>query len=151
MKKRNFNPNNYYKLNNLRKKVINDIKKKVNLNNKKILEIGCGNGCFTELLAKVNKTAYIYAIDIVESYIDYAREKNKQANIDYEINSMGNVKNTYDDVFMVYSLTELLKKKSLDNILEELSDKLLNDSYVIMVDEFEDDYTEQFDLLGLKV
>ena len=36
MKKKNFNPNNYYKLNNLRKKVISDIKKKIDLNNKKI-------------------------------------------------------------------------------------------------------------------
>ena len=58
MKKRNFNPKNYYKLNNLRKKVIKETSKYINLNDKKLLEIGCGNGCFTTLLARKYKTSF---------------------------------------------------------------------------------------------
>lgn len=42
MKKRNFDPSNYYKLNNLREKIIREINKLFSLNGKKILEIGTG-------------------------------------------------------------------------------------------------------------
>lgn len=151
MKKKNFNPENYYKLNNLRKKVINDISKTINLNNKKFLEIGSGNGIFATLLARKYKTSYIHAIDIVKSYIEYSKEKNKQTNIHFDLNAIHNVKNTFDGIFMVFSLTELLKENTIDEILKDLSKKLLNDGYVIIVDEFEDDYVEQYDLLGLEV
>lgn len=151
MKKRNFNPNNYYKLNNLRKKVINDIKKKIDLNNKKVLEIGCGNGTFTSLFAKQQKNTYINAIDIVKSYTDYAKEVNCQENIYYEVNTISNIKSTFDGIFMVFSLTELLKKNKLEEILNDLNNKNLKDGYVIIVDEFKDDYTEEYDQLGLKI
>lgn len=151
MKKRNFNPENYYKLNNLRKKVISDISKIINLNNKKLLEIGSGNGAFTTILAGKYKTSFIHAIDIVESYIKYSKEQNQETNIHFDINSIHNVKNTFDGIFMVFSLTELLKEKKPEEILKELNKKLLNDGYLIIVDEFEDDYENNYDLLGLKV
>ena len=110
MKRKNFNPKNYYKLNNLRKKVINDISKTIDLQKNKLLEIGAGTGAFTTLLAKKYKTSYIYAIDIVKSYVEYAREKNWHANINFDINDIHNIKSTFDGIFMVSSLTELLKK-----------------------------------------
>lgn len=151
MKRKNFNPKNYYKLNNLRKKVINDISKTIDLQKNKLLEIGTGTGAFATLLAKKYKTSYIYAIDIVKSYVEYARKKNWRTNINFDINDIHNIKSTFDGIFMVFSLTELLKKNTIEQILKALNKKILNNGYLIIVDEFEDDYSEQHDLLGLKV
>lgn len=65
MKKKDFDPNNYNKLNNLRKKIIKDTSSFINMDNKKIIEIGSGNGNFSKLLSKKFNSSYIYGIDIV--------------------------------------------------------------------------------------
>ena len=65
MKKKDFDPNNYNKLNNLRKKIIKDTSSFINMDNKKIIEIGSGNGNFSKLLSKKFNSSYIYGIYIV--------------------------------------------------------------------------------------
>ena len=59
MKKKDFDPNNYNKLNNLRKKIIKDTSSFINMDNKKIIEIGSGNGNFSKLLSKKFNSSYI--------------------------------------------------------------------------------------------
>ena len=74
MKKKDFDPNNYNKLNNLRKKIIKDTSSFINMDNKKIIEIGSGNGNFSKLLSKKFNSSYIYGIDIVSQYIDFSKK-----------------------------------------------------------------------------
>lgn len=62
MKKKDFDPNNYNKLNNLRKKIIKDTSSFINMDNKKIIEIGSGNGNFSKLLSKKFNSSYIYMV-----------------------------------------------------------------------------------------
>ena len=76
MKKKDFDPNNYNKLNNLRKKIIKDTSSFINMDNKKIIEIGSGNGNFSKLLSKKFNSSYIYGIDIVSQYIDFSKKNN---------------------------------------------------------------------------
>ena len=84
MKKKDFDPNNYNKLNNLRKKIIKDTSSFINMDNKKIIEIGSGNGNFSKLLSKKFNSSYIYGIDIVSQYIDFSKKNNNNYNI-YDI------------------------------------------------------------------
>ena len=84
MKQKNFNPNNYNKLNNIRKKVLKDLNKNIDLNNKKILEIGCGSGQLSKVVSNTFYGSYIHSIDIVNSYVETAR-KNKLKNVNIDI------------------------------------------------------------------
>lgn len=149
MKKRNFDPSNYYKLNNLREKIIREINKHFSLNGKKILEIGTGSGSFSKTLAKNYSNSYIESIDKVSTYIDNINNNYKNLNVC--IKDAFNVSSTYDAVFMVYSLTELLKNEKLENILKMINNLLLTNGILIIADEFTDDYSDDIDLLGLEI
>ena len=151
MKKKNFDPDNYNKLNNLRSKVIKDVSKFVDMNNKKILEVGTGTGDFSKLLSKKYKNSYIYGIDIVPQYIESSQKNNTFSNLLFETKNIYDIDSTYDVVFMLFSLTELLKNNVLEKILNEINKKILCDGYLVIVDEFTDDYTEKCDLIGIEV
>ena len=149
MKKRNFDPNDYYKLNNLRKKIIKEINKHFSLNGKKILEIGTGSGSFSKILAKNYSDSYIESIDKVSTYADNVN--NNYSNLNTCIRDVFNVSSTYDAVFMIYSLTKLLKREKLNNILKVVNNLLLTNGILIIADEFTDDYSDDIDLLGLEI
>lgn len=151
MKKKSFNPNNYNKLNNLREKVISDTSNFVDMNNKKIIEIGTGAGNFSRLLGKKYKNSYIYGIDIVSQYIESAKKCNNHSNIQFENKNIYDVDSTFDIAFMLFSLVELLKNDTLENILNEISIKILYNGFLVIVDEFVDDYSEECDLVGIEV
>ena len=108
MKKKDFDPNNYNKLNNLRKKIIKDTSSFINMDNKKIIEIGSGNGNFSKLLSKKFNSSYIYGIDIVSQYIDFSKKNNNNYNIQFEKKNIYDVDSTYDIAFMIFSMAELL-------------------------------------------
>ena len=151
MKKKDFDPNNYNKLNNLRKKIIKDTSSFINMDNKKIIEIGSGNGNFSKLLSKKFNSSYIYGIDIVSQYIDFSKKNNNNYNIQFEKKNIYDVDSTYDIAFMIFSMAELLKNDTLENILNKIKDKILCNGYLILVDEFFDDYSEECDLIGIEV
>ena len=113
MKKKDFDPNNYNKLNNLRKKIIKDTSSFINMDNKKIIEIGSGNGNFSKLLSKKFNSSYIYGIDIVSQYIDFSKKNNNNYNIQFEKKNIYDVDSTYDISFMIFSLSDLLKYDTL--------------------------------------
>ena len=150
MKQKNFNPNNYNKLNNIRKKVLKDLNKNIDLNNKKILEIGCGSGQLSKVVSNTFYGSYIHSIDIVNSYVETAR-KNKLKNVNFETKNFYDLVGTYDSIIMMYTLTELLKENNLKATFKEFNKKILEDGYLILIEEFEDDYKETNDLIGLKV
>ena len=50
------------------------------MDNKKIIEIGSGNGNFSKLLSKKFNSSYIYGIDIVSQYIDFSKKNNNNYN-----------------------------------------------------------------------
>ena len=151
MKKKDFDPNNYNKLNNLRKKIIKDTSSFINMDNKKIIEIGSGNGNFSKLLSKKFNSSYIYGIDIVSQYIYFSKKNNNNYNIQFEKKNIYDVDSTYDIAFMIFSMAELLKNDTLENILNKIKDKILCNGYLILVDEFFDDYSEECDLIGIEV
>ena len=150
MKKKDFNPSDYDNLNNLRKKILSDITE-LDFNEKKILEIGSGSGKFSLLLSKRFKNSFIRGIDIVEPYIESSNSVNNSKNLEFKLQDFYGNDNTYDRIFMIFSLTELLKSKELSEILFSMSTRLLDDGYLILAEEFEDDYEEKYDLLGLKI
>lgn len=72
-----------------------------NIKNKKILEVGCGNGYFSRILAQ--KGANITAIDLSDKLISLAkdREKIKPYGIKYMVRDAANlngIKNSYFDI-----------------------------------------------------
>ncbi len=150
MKRKSFNPNNYNDLNNLRNKVIKDVSKLVNLKSKKILEIGCGAGVLTRIISKKYNSSFVYGIDIVKSYVEYCNEK-KSKNTFYDNVDFHDIKGTYDSIFCCFALTELLKQNNFNAVLKKISSNLLTDGYVIMIEEFLDDYDNPNDLLGLEI
>lgn len=150
MKQKNFNPIDYNRLNNIRKKALKDLNNKINLNNKKILEIGCGSGQLSKVISKTFDGSYIHSIDIIDSYVETAK-KTKSKNVNFEIKNFYDVVGTYDCIIMMYTLTELLKNNNIKANLEEFSKKILEDGYLILIEEFEDDYKEKSDLIGLQV
>lgn len=149
--KQNFNPKNFNKLNNLRNKVLLEINKRFDFTNKKILEVGCGNGMFSYLLSKQYKNSFVIGIDIVEQYVNYAREMFVLPNLIYDKIDIKELGSVYDSIFMCFSLTELLKNDGIEEILKYLSKNIKKDGYLVLVEEFSDDYTEIHDLLGLKI
>lgn len=68
--------------------------------NKIVLDAGCGSGYGSFILAKYGKTKKVYAIDISQESIDYARYKYFNKNIRFQI----------DDIEKLYTI----KKKSID-------------------------------------
>ena len=151
MKKKSFDPSSYNKLNNLREKVIKDTSNFVNINNKKIIEIGTGSGIFSKLLSEKYKNSYIYGIDIVSQYIEFSKKCSNHSNIQFENKNIYDVDSTYDIAFMLFSLVELLKNDTLENVLNEINKKILCNGFFVIVDEFLDDYTEECDLVGIEV
>ena len=88
-----------------------------NYQDKTILDLGCGIGCFTLELA--NKAKKIVGIDISSKVINYAKENNLKDNIEYyvhDITKLNDINESFDIIFsdMVF------------NYIEDY-DKLLND------------------------
>lgn len=151
MKKSNFKPGQYNKLNNVRSKIINDPNISNILFNKKILDIGCGTGNFSFEIAKKNKTAFIKGIDIVESYVEVANINNKYNSVVFEKKDFINVINKYDVAVMFLGMTELLKKYPLEELLTMISKILCDNGHIIICDEFENDYSAEKDVLGIDI
>jgi ubiquinone/menaquinone biosynthesis C-methylase UbiE len=77
----------------------------INVNNKAILEIGCGRGGGINILSKYFYFKKIYACDLNKKNIDYCKKNNKNK-INFEISNAENLKylnNTFDVVLNVES------------------------------------------------
>lgn len=151
MKRSNFNPKEYEKLNGVRKKIITDLTKKNILSNKKVLDIGCGTGLFSYEIAKQNTISFVHGIDIVDNYIFHASNNNKFNNAIFSTVSYDKIEGKYDVVTMFLGFTETLKYDSFKKILQQLDKVLVDNGQIILCDEFLDDYHLKKDILGLKI
>lgn len=151
MKRNNFNPKEYETLNNVRKKIIKSFHKNNIFKNKKVLDIGCGTGLFSFEIANKYKNTFVHGVDIVESYICYANKNNKYKNIKFNNISYEKLNEKYDVITMFLSLTELLKYNNFEDILRKLEKLLTYKGYIIICDEFVDDYFLKQDILGVEI
>ena len=151
MKSKKFDPKDYEKLNNVRNKIVKYIGNYVDFDCKKILDVGCGAGLFTESLGKKYQTSYIKAIDIVDSYVETAKTKHSLTNIDYCKKSFLEIENKFDIITFFLSITELRKQYTLNNIFSSIENLLSSNGFAIICEEFEDDYYEDIDVLGMKI
>jgi trans-aconitate 2-methyltransferase len=99
-----------------------------------VLELGCGIGTLTYLLAKTVKTGTIESVDISTQSIEFAKQRIKQANVtlvahdvvDY-IPKMKNI-----DFITLFDVIEHIPMERHDGLFRNLS-KLLNDNTVILI------------------
>lgn len=93
-------------------KIAKKIKETVNLEDKAVLEIGCGNGRVTSLI--YTPSCHLTAIDIAENAIAEASQRNKS--IKFLVGSGENLnfkKNSFDIVIFTLSLHHQNSKKAL--------------------------------------
>ncbi len=105
-----WNPNGSFRplhdMNPLRLSWINNL---IDLNQKKILDIGCGGGIFAEALAK--QGALVTAIDLAENAIMIAKQHAIASNlkIDYQCRSVEALAKEYSNTFDIITCMELLE------------------------------------------
>jgi len=100
---------------------------------KRVLEIACGTGYWTERLAKTAES--IYATDINASVIDVAREKQIQDNVTFAVADMFEIEaeNKFDAVFCGFIWSHVLIE-NLDRFLKKLQDLTKPAGHIVFID-----------------
>ena len=84
---------------NIQKKIIfQNLKKYLNGKERKALDFGCGNGRFSEELAKVNNKILVLAVDTEKKLIDLAK-RNNRVNFLY-FRKLDEIKSSFDLIFI---------------------------------------------------
>tara|TARA_Y100000310_G_scaffold343694_1_gene452530 strand:- start:154 stop:855 length:702 start_codon:yes stop_codon:yes gene_type:complete len=106
-----------------------------NLDGKKVLDIGCGNGNYTKILAE--RGALVTGIDFSEKQIELARKINPHENVTYLTLDGGNMPkiedNSMDFVFMKLVVPSLESKSKLSEVLSEIKRVLKQNGEFIFV------------------
>lgn len=143
-KNSNFDEHQYETYDGLRKMIVNEIPDE---KYKNILEIGCGCGHMTNELACKFSDASVLGIDIVEDYINTAKQiYRKYTNLKFECTSYNDLKQNYDVVVFFNSFTELLKKECYNKIIKGLTKLCSDDALIVLAEEFQDDYVKELRL-----
>ena len=109
-------------------KLLEDISKKT------ILDLGCGSGKFSQILA--NKGAKVDAADISEEWIKKAKSKFKEVNFfTADSSNLNMIKdNTYDIVLMKLVFLNIKDKEKVEKTFHEVSRVLKNGGDFIFTD-----------------
>jgi len=104
---------------------LNFIDKKVNLKNKKVLDVGCGGGILSESMAKLG--AEVTGIDMGEKVIRIAKLHALQSklDIDYQCASLEAIASKQKARFDVITCMEMLEHVPDPSIIVSLCEKLL--------------------------
>ena len=104
---------------------LNFIDKKVNLKNKKVLDVGCGGGILSESMAKLG--AEVTGIDMGEKVIRIAKLHALQSklDIDYQCTSLEAIASKQKARFDVITCMEMLEHVPDPSIIVSLCEKLL--------------------------
>jgi len=126
--------NNEYKI-NIYTKYIYDYLTNKNINNSKILDIGCGNGDLILSLAQKN-IKFGLGIDYSNSAIDICKEKLKKSNLKnckFICDDISNYKEIEKFDYVVLSdITEHLSDSELDNLFTNLKKFIDHNSEIII-------------------
>jgi len=126
-------PNNEYNyVTRLQKKfLINNLKKFLTKDKKKILDFGCGAGRFSVELGKVAKQIKVLGVDTEKSLIDIAK---KSKNVKYlHIKNLKDIKGKFDIIFIANVLGGIeIKKLSL---ISNFIYKSLNKKGILLLNE----------------
>ena len=103
--------------------------------NKTILDIGCGSGWITKIIAKNAKK--IIGIDTSSSLIKIAKDENSQKNIEYKVldaEKINQFKNKFNIIISALTFQLIIPQKKLLNVLKTCNLKLKkNGNLVILV------------------
>lgn len=125
-----------YKIrNNLRHFLVIDRLVRLGLkSNSKVLEIGCGNGGVTKLIANKNPTGKITAVDISQECISAAKDNLKKFNhIDYIISDMSDFQSdTKFDIVILPDVLEHIPIEFHDNLFRVINDLLEEKGFVFI-------------------
>jgi len=81
-----------------------------NMEGKRFLDIGCGNGRFLKYLASKNPEHYYCGIDSSEKMIKEA-QKNKPKNVDFKLSTIQEINEKYDVAMAIYSFFNHFKTR----------------------------------------
>ena len=85
------------------------IKRRVNIHNKHVLDIGCGGGLLSEAMAK--ETAYVTGIDMSQDLIDIAKQHAQvsDVDVDYYVDSIESFAENTDRKYDIITCMEMLE------------------------------------------
>lgn len=93
-----------------------------NLKDKRVLDLGCGNGYYTKILAE--KGAKVIGIDFSPNQIEIAKRINEHKNLNYIVldgeRLSGIQNNSIDYIFMSLVIPSIENKEKLEKILSEI-------------------------------
>ena len=107
-----------------------------NLDNKIILDAGCGNGEYSLALAKKFPNSMIYAIDFSKSMCEFTKERAKESNLNNIIVKEGDVdnlefKDNFFDTVICIDLLHHIPDKTINKAISELSRVIKNQGTLI--------------------
>lgn len=104
-----------------------------------VLDIGCGIGIISEAISKQLKQGYIWAYDISDNNIQYAKETIAAKNISFcsgnVINQFDEIKNTIHhpiDLVVMVDVIEHIPLSSHNALLENLSSVMSDTAYFVL-------------------
>jgi SAM-dependent methyltransferase len=105
---------------------------KYNVENRKILDLGCGTGRNSNYLASLNNK--VIGIEISKTAIDLAKNRAKEIGVDAEycfgdIGEPYNIKDSSVDIVLDVTSSNSLDEKGRNNYLEEVNRVLKNGGY----------------------
>jgi trans-aconitate methyltransferase len=103
-------------------------------NMKQITEIGCGNGCYLNMLAKQYPNAVYTGLDINEQLLNKAFPKD---NVVFSVGSSDKLASDNDLVILRLILHQIENK---DDLLAEISEKVKSGSYIVVIDPYDQDF-----------
>lgn len=113
------------------------------LNNKIVLEIGCGHGFYSNIFSK--KAKFVDGFDYNPDYIDYAKKNYKSKNLNFTVNDITKIEDKvfkkYDYIFMIdvylFFFDKSFQNKLFNNkniILKNIRKLLKNNGKLVIID-----------------
>ncbi len=113
------------------------------LNNKIVLEIGCGHGFYSNIFSK--KAKFVDGFDYNPDYVDYAKKNYKSKNLNFTVNDITKIEDKvfkkYDYIFMIdvylFFFDKSFQNKLFNNkniILKNIRKLLKNNGKLVIID-----------------
>lgn len=105
-----------------------------NTKNKKILDVGCGSGWITEILAKSAKK--VVGIDNSEKMIEMAKSYSKNPKIEYKVldaTSLSDIRENFDVITCAFMLQLITPYRSMVKTLKDCNKLLKRGGYMVIL------------------